>query len=152
MEGSTASPCLACHGGIVYYESILRYHLRLRNWTVWVGDGARPKPLSGMGLLMHPSPSNTDGQLWSGMGLLAHMVQKLAGRYWTGMGPASFLDQQWVDQSLTECRHSVAHAGMTHRICFPFVTDRLVISGTADALDNAHIPFVPFPCSQALHS
>jgi hypothetical protein len=36
------------------------------------------------------------------MGLLAHMVQKLAGRYWTGMGPGPTLDQQWVDQSLTE--------------------------------------------------
>jgi hypothetical protein len=60
----------------------------------------RPKPLSGMGL--HPSPSNTDGQYWSGMGLLAphgtETGRSLLDR--DGIGP--ILDQQREDQSLTE--------------------------------------------------
>jgi hypothetical protein len=74
--------------------------LWLRNWTVWVGDGATGTPtktlVGGRGL--HPFPSNTHGQYWSLMGLLAHMVQKLAGRYWTGMGPAAF----WTSNGWTK--------------------------------------------------
>jgi hypothetical protein len=63
----------------------LALHLRLRNGTLWVGDGATcmPDPRTLSAIELHSSPSNTNGQYGTGMG----PIYDDWGQGWYGTGP-----------------------------------------------------------------